>query len=183
MSMIYDGQIMKKILKIAIVAIIIFFIIVALLLVRRNRIENFKLTYTGKVIDFINNSTKKFETLNDFDLSDTIMVIFYDMKLCKKLPVSENFKRKYSTNRTIINDFNLYDNVVSVWEDDEYKNLDNSNESNVIVVSADKKKKYNGEDISTEFYFRYKINDKNELDDLEFLEKYDVFSMSGEKVK
>ena len=92
--------------------------------------------------------------------------------------LSDNFKNKYKDRSNIIDDVREIE-AVNCYPD--------YSEENVVVVLVEKKHKIfdrdESDDITTEYHFRYTINDKNEIDDLELLEEFDTYTIDGERVE
>ena len=85
------------------------------------------------------------------------------------LPLSESFKKKYNNRIGILG------------KDDDYTNLYGSNymsnkEKQIVVLYVDHNYK------QEEYYIHYTVNDKNELDDVEIVDKILRYDENGEEV-
>lgn len=92
--------------------------------------------------------------------------------------LSEHFKEKYKNRRNILDDA---DNITNISSGLDYKYGDD-----VVIIFAEKKGSIfdtdESDDITTEYYFRYVLNEAGEIDDLILLKKRDTYTMSGEPV-
>ena len=92
--------------------------------------------------------------------------------------LSEHFKEKYKNRRNILDDVN---NIANVRSGLEYENGEY-----VVIIFAEKKHSIfdtdDSDDITTEYYFKYVLNDMGEIDDLILLNKQDVYTINGEPV-
>ena len=98
------------------------------------------------------------------------------------LKLSDNFKKKFKNGKNIISNRDEYESFSSghdadfrfsgdytIWLcGDKYDNIFNT-------------LKY-GDAVSTEFYFEYKVDENNLLDDVKLIRKKDVFSINAERV-
>ena len=91
--------------------------------------------------------------------------------------LSNNFKNKFKNRRGIIENIDDYDNISGFYSYD--------NGIKYLAIYADKKKTFldffnqDYDDISTEFYFDYKIDDKGWLDDVDLIKKIDIYTSTG----
>ena len=91
--------------------------------------------------------------------------------------LSNNFKNKFKNRRGIIENIDDYDNISGFYSYD--------NGVKYLAIYADKKKTFldffnqDYDDISTEFYFDYKIDDKGWLDDVDLIKKIDIYTSTG----
>ena len=92
--------------------------------------------------------------------------------------LSEHFKKKYKNRKNILDDT---DNIANISS-----GLDSEYGSDVVIIFAEKKRSIfdmdESDDITTEYYFRYVLNEAGEIDDLILLKKRDTYTMSGEPV-
>lgn len=92
--------------------------------------------------------------------------------------LSENFKKKYKNRRNILDDVN---NIANIHSGLEYENGEY-----IVIIFAEKKHGLfdmdESDDITTEYHFRYILNDSGEIDDLILLKKQDVYTINGEPV-
>ena len=92
--------------------------------------------------------------------------------------LSEHFKEKFKNRKNILDDA---DNIASISSglDAEYGN-------DVVIIFAEKKSGIfdmdESDDITTEYYFRYVLNEAGEIDDLILLKKRDTYTINGEPV-
>ena len=92
--------------------------------------------------------------------------------------LSEHFKEKYKSRKNILEDADNIANISSGL-DSEYGN-------DVVIIFAEKKSSIfdtdESDNITTEYYFRYVLNEAGEIDDLILLKKTDTYTLSGEPV-
>ena len=92
--------------------------------------------------------------------------------------LSENFKTKYKNRKSILDDVS---NIANIRSGLSYENGDY-----VVIIFAEKKHDFfdtdESDDITTEYRFKYVLNDAGEIDDLILLNKQDVYTIDGEPV-
>ena len=92
--------------------------------------------------------------------------------------LSEHFKEKYKNRKNILDDV---DNIANIRSGLYYEYGDD-----VVIISAEKKHGLfdtdESDDITTEYYFKYVLNEAGEIDDLILLKKQDVYTINGEPV-
>ena len=92
--------------------------------------------------------------------------------------LSEHFKEKYKNRKNIIDDVNNIRDIRS--------GLTLEYGDDVVIIFAEKKSDIfdtdESDDITTEYYFRYVLNEAGEIDDLILLKKQDVYTINGEPV-
>ena len=127
-------------------------------------------TYNGMITGYT-----EIDPFNEFDAA------LSKYEKWDNLFVTNNFKQKFKNYRGIINDIDNYQHLLGGYDYEEF-------DKKVIYISAEKKKTFldffnsNYDDISTEFYFDYKVDDKGWLDDVTLLKRVDVLSITGEPV-
>ena len=93
--------------------------------------------------------------------------------------LSDNFKTKYKNRKNILDDTGHISNISSglTWRDG----------NPVVLIFARKKTSLfdndESDDITTEYSFKYTLNENGEIDDLILLEKNDIYTMSGDHVE
>lgn len=93
--------------------------------------------------------------------------------------LSDNFKKKYRSRKNILDDTGSISNISSglAWRDGDP----------VVIIYAQKRTHLfdtdESDNITTEYFFKYVLNDDGEIDDLILLEKRDIYTMSGETVE
>lgn len=98
------------------------------------------------------------------------------------LKLSDNFKKKFKNGKNIISNRDEYQSFSSGYDADFRFSGDQT-----IWLCGDKYDnvfntlKY-GDAVSTEFYFEYKVDENNLLDDVKLIRKKDVFSINAERV-
>ncbi|MBR1455315.1 MAG: hypothetical protein IJ593_11855 [Lachnospiraceae bacterium] len=98
------------------------------------------------------------------------------------LKLSDNFKTKFKNGKNIISNRDDYQSFSSGYDYDFgfFKDytiwLCGDKFDNIFNIL-----KY-GDAVSTEFYFEYKVDENNLLDDVKLIRKKDVFSINGERV-
>ena len=89
--------------------------------------------------------------------------------------LSENFKEKYKNRRNILEDVNRI-GALSCGVSQEYGD-------DVVLIFAEKKNSIfdrdESDDITTLYYFKYILDDIGEIDDIEIIDKYDVYTIDG----
>ncbi|MBR0148136.1 MAG: hypothetical protein IJM23_02945 [Lachnospiraceae bacterium] len=92
--------------------------------------------------------------------------------------LSEHFKTKYKNRKNILDDVNNIANIRS--------GLTNENGDYVVIIFAEKKHRIfdidESDDVTTQYRFKYVLNDAGEIDDLILLKKMDVYTINGEPV-
>lgn len=118
--------------------------------------------------------------LNGGDVANEIQSAIAKYTNWDNLFLSVNFKKKFKSKYGIIENVNDYSDFWCI--DSEYEN-----KKNVIVIYANKKKsifdKDESDNVTTKYYFEYKLNDKNEIDDLLLLKKMDIYTIDGAPVE
>ena len=116
--------------------------------------------------------------LDESDISSELQAALSKYTNWDNLFLSDNFKTKYKSRKDILEDVK---HISAVRGGITYKYG-----SNAIVIYAEKKPGFfdtdKSDDITTEYYFRYILNDEGEIDDLILLEKRDVYTINGEPV-
>ncbi len=115
---------------------------------------------------------------NDDIIASDIEVALYEDTNWDNLFLSENFKKKYKDRNEILDDV---ENIVNISSGTAYEYGDNA-----VVIYAEKKSDINdtdeSDDITTEYYFRYILDEAGEVDDLILLKKQDIYTINGEIV-
>ena len=92
--------------------------------------------------------------------------------------LSENFKRKYKSRKKLLDDVRHISKVSS--------GITHQGNDTVVIIFAEKKSGLfdadESDDVTTEYYFKYILDDNGEIDDLVLLEKRDVYTINGEPV-
>ena len=136
----------------------------------------FNISSIGQDIKNIKISNVKIASVSEIGISKTLSLVFYADDIWENLPLSQHFKNKYSHSKDIINNINKYEKTFAVGVDGDYII------PNVMILYADKKNLINSDLVSTRFYFKYILNDKNELDDIELIRQVDVDSTTGKRL-
>ena len=92
--------------------------------------------------------------------------------------LSESFKRKYKSRKKLLDDVRHISKVSS--------GITHQGNDTVVIIFAEKKSGLfdadESDDVTTEYYFKYILDDNGEIDDLILLEKRDVYTINGEPV-
>jgi hypothetical protein len=116
--------------------------------------------------------------LDAADISNDIDAALQRYTNWDNLFLSEHFKKKYKNRNNILDDVGSIANI--------HSGLDYENGDYVVIIFADKKHSIfdtdESDDITTEYYFKYVLNDAGEIDDLILLRKQDVYTINGEPV-
>lgn len=110
------------------------------------------------------------------DIANEISIMLNKYTNWDNLFISENFKKKFKNKKDIIENINEYSSF-SVATDyfDE----------NVVILYGNRKKPIfdndESDDITTEFYFKYKINN-NEIDDLILIKQNETYTIDGSPI-
>lgn len=169
----------NKLFKVLCVIAVIIVICVSSInyIVRLKEKEGYKHTYIWETIEKLENNELEIKDINTIGVIDVFSILFYDKTLWDKLPLSENFKNKYRDPKSIIKKYNKYIHV-SVGTPDDY---DNENVIFVYTIEREDIKYFiTGKSVSTIYYFEYKLDDKNLIDDLILLKEVDIDSMTAE---
>ena len=159
----------------AILVVIVICVNVHTSIVRKIEKKGYKYTYIWDKIEKIEKGEESFKDIEGLGLIETIEIIFYDKDLWNKLPLSENFKRKYSGPKKIIKKYNDYEHF-SVGRSREKENaiyIDCVERDNIVSLIT-------GKNITTFYTFEYVIDSNNQLDDLILLKEVDIDSMTAE---
>ena len=93
--------------------------------------------------------------------------------------LSENFKKKYKNRKSILENA---ERIARVTSGISYISGDP-----VVIIFAENKCSIfdtdESDNITTEYYFKYLLNEKGEIDDLLLLEKRDVYTINGKPVR
>ncbi|MBO4373876.1 MAG: hypothetical protein J5829_02105 [Lachnospiraceae bacterium] len=93
--------------------------------------------------------------------------------------LSENFKNKYKNRKNILENVERITRVTS--------GISYISGEPVVIIFAENKRSIFDRDESdcktTEYYFKYLLNEEGEIDDLILLEKRDVYTINGEPVR
>ncbi len=116
--------------------------------------------------------------LNASEISHDIHAALSKYTNWDNLFLSERFKEKYKNRKSFLDDVNSIANITS--------GLEYENGNYVVVIYAEKKHSIfdtdESDNITTEYYFRYVLNDAGEIDDLILIKKQDVYTIDGEPV-
>jgi hypothetical protein len=118
------------------------------------------------------------EAINEDIIANDIKAALSKYTNWDNLFLSEHFKQKYKNRNNILDDVN---DIIRVrrGRSDKYG-------ENVIVIFADRRGSFidtdETDDITTNYYFRYILDDRGEVDDLILLEKEDVYTTTGTPV-
>ncbi len=92
--------------------------------------------------------------------------------------LSEHFKTKYKNRKNLLDDVN---NIATIRS-----GLTNENGDYIVIIFAEKKHRIfdtdESDDVTTQYRFKYVLNDAGEIDDLILLNKLDVYTINGEPV-
>ena len=123
-------------------------------IVRMQEKERYKHTYIYELAQKISSNELTVKNVDDLETYTIIDLVLSENELWDKLPLSDNFKRKYKKSENIID--------VYCTERDSLTSF------------------MTGKSISTEYIFEYKIDSNNQLDDLILLKEVDIDSMTAE---
>lgn len=168
-----------KVLKIiiAIVMLIVICVNVYNAIVRMQEKERYKHTYIYELAQKISSNELTVKSVDDLETYTIIDLVLSENELWDKLPLSDNFKRKYKKSENIIKKYSSYEyiSVGTVKESDKENTID------VYCTERDSLTSFmTGKSISTEYIFEYKIDSNNQLDDLILLKEVDIDSMTAE---
>ena len=115
------------------------------------------------------------DRLTDDRIGHEISLAFQKYTNWDNLFLSENFKKKYKNRKSFLDD---------VWSiEDVYSGIDRIHGENSIAIYAQRKSSIfdtdESDDITTEYCFRYVLNDEGEVEDLILIEKRDVYTIDG----
>ena len=92
--------------------------------------------------------------------------------------LSDNFKKKYKSRKNLLDDVRHISKVSS--------GITYQGDDTVIIIFVEKKHGLfdtdESDDITSEYYFKYILDDNGEIDDLILLKKRDVYTINGEPV-
>ena len=168
-----------KVLKIiiAIVMLIVICVNVYNVIVRMQEKERYKHTYIYELAQKISSNELIVKNVDDLGIYTIIDLVLSENELWDKLPLSDNFKRKYKKSENIIKKYSSYE-YISVGT---VKESDKENIIDVYCTERDGLTSFmTGKSISTEYIFEYKIDSNNQLDDLILLKEVDIDSMTAE---
>ncbi|MBO4374743.1 MAG: hypothetical protein J5829_06520 [Lachnospiraceae bacterium] len=135
---------------------------------KEQRLRNLKATYGTEDIKGIDRSI----------IAGDIKAALSKYTNWDNLFLSEHFKEKYKNRKNIIDDVNNIRDIRS--------GLTLEYGDDVVIIFAEKKSGIfdtdESDDITTEYYFRYVLNEAGEIDDLILLKKQDVYTINGEPV-
>ncbi len=118
------------------------------------------------------------EKMDQSEVADELCIALSKYTNWDNLFLSNNFKTKFKNRKSIIDDAR---NISTICSWPEYDLGDD-----VVLVRAEKNSGLfdtdESDDITTEYYFKYILDDAGEIDDLILLEKRDVYTMSGDPV-
>ena len=156
-------------IKIIIGAIVgIFAILVIILLINISSFVNGKYERTNISEEVISEKQAKSDKLNMND--DFVNIIYFTVKKNSDwsiLPLSKKFRKKYNSKTGILND-NKITNISGGGDSDKEKQLV------VLNIFHNAKKEH--------YYIHYTVNDKNELDDVEIVDKKLLYDENGNEV-
>lgn len=93
--------------------------------------------------------------------------------------LSDNFKKKYKNRENILDDVPHISKVSS--------GITYQGDDTVVIIFAEKKHRLfdtdGSDDVTTEYYFKYILDDNDEIDDLILLKKQDVYTINGEPIE
>lgn len=140
----------------------------------------FNISFIGQEMEMLKNRDMKFNNINEYNIYSTTSALFCDDSVWDKLPLSKKFLSKYKKRKDIIKNIDSYEKVFSVGAEHII------NDDNMVVLTGDKKDSIltilNSSYVSTRFYFKYILNENDELDDVEFIRKVDVDSTTGKRL-
>ena len=137
----------------------------------------YKYISIGNIIEKLENNEMELKDINSIGVVDTLNLLFYDKSLWQKLPLSNDFRTKYNTPKSIIKKYNKYESISTGME------LDHSKDNVVSVYCIERDgivPLVNVKSISTIYYFKYILDSNNQLDDLILLKEVDIDSMTAE---
>ena len=172
---------MKKLRIVKIIVVIFVFLIICIVVYnnanRKQENENYKNTYIWDLAQKINSDDIKVKKVDDLGIYTMLDLVLCEKDLWDKLALSDNFKQKYNSPKSIIKDIDKYKNI-SIGIAPMHS------ENNVIIVSGTARKSIvtllSNKNVDTEYVFEYILNDNNQLDDLKLLKKVDIDSMTAE---
>ena len=168
-----------NIVKFLIVILIILFMGICInnYVIRVNEKEVYKYTYIWETIDKLNKNELKINTVDSIGIVETLDILFYDMSMWSKLPLTESFIKKFKGPNGIIRKYDKYESIdMGVFR--EYS------KNNVIEIMCTERdsiiSRITGKSVTTIYTFEYLLNANNQLDDLILLKEVDIDSMTAE---
>ena len=115
------------------------------------------------------------DRLSEDRIGHEISLAFQKYTNWDNLFLSENFKKKYKNRKSFLDD---------VWSiEDVYSGIDRIHGEKSIAIYAQRKSSIfdrdESDDITTEYCFRYVLDEAGEVDDLILIEKRDVYTIDG----
>lgn len=167
--------------KKVIISIIIFTIIVIAIV----SYNHYKYIHSMKyyVMNFLGHSdTKKLiESVDDVGgIGTTLVLAIEGLTDWDDLPLSDSFKSKYNDGKVLMPEKNIYDSAFLVGSDE-------INGEKVILIFADVPDPIiplnNYQPVTYEYYYRFKLDNDNKLDDIELIKKVKTNATTGDVIE
>lgn len=146
-------------------------------IIKEKEKSSYKYTSIWETIEKLENEELELNDINVIGIDDTLDILLYDKSLWNKLPLSDNFLKKYKNPKSIIKKYNKYESIdMGISRDYDSDNV-------IVIVCTERDDIFSlikGRNITTEYTFEYTIDDKNQLDDLKLLKEVDIDSMTAE---
>lgn len=138
--------------------------------------------YDKSMINFIKNNETNIDLRNYIKgkndltgISTTLILVIEGYTDWNNLCLSDNFRKKYKTWKDLIDVKDIYEHISPGGA-----NIENENE---VMLFADVKSPIfengNYEHLCYEYYYKYKLNDNNELDDVKLIRKLRTDATTG----
>lgn len=146
-------------------------------IIKEKEKSSYKYTSIWETIEKLENEELELNDINVIGIDDTLDILLYDKSLWNKLPLSDNFLKKYKNPKSIIKKYNKYESIdMGISRDYDSDNV-------IVIMCTERDDIFSlikGRNITTEYTFEYTVDDKNQLDDLKLLKEVDIDSMTAE---
>ena len=146
-------------------------------IIKEKEKSSYKYTSIWETIEKLENEELELNDINVIGIDDTLDILLYDKSLWNKLPLLDNFLKKYKNPKSIIKKYNKYESIdMGISRDYDSDNV-------IVIMCTERDDIFSlikGRNITTEYTFEYTIDDKNQLDDLKLLKEVDIDSMTAE---
>ena len=165
----------KNILIVFLVVLVCLYIFSCIVKMKENL--GYRHTYIWDKIEKLNNDELIADSVDSLGIVDTVIILFYDKSMWKKLPLSDNFIKKFKNPRGIIRKYYDYETISGGRSDDYDK-------ENIVFIDCVERENilyyFTGKNITTFYTFEYVLDENNKLDDLILLKEVDIDSMTAE---
>lgn len=165
--------------RIFLIAIIFVMLILIFRFIKQFNIQNASKNFLNNVLKEEGIDINDLKTVDDFGAALCLTLAIENDSNWKFLPLSDTFRKKYKNSKAIIPEKNKYERYLDGQYIDEHGN-------NILIIFATEYAKafdFNDDNtITTEYHYKYIVNDLGQLDEIELIKKINTYAVTGESI-